>query len=262
MHVDDRARGAKGGESERTILVCCGGQSLCPERIVIQRKCPSLYEVREVITTHGQCLGKSVAPLRALSGLSTIQVAARSGSNDVVKSAVSQLKVSLSDSGVSRLKNQVIHTDDSDLVHQVKLLPEFARRLVADNKAGVCLIKTVGLDGDFKDTHMSSRFAWSQGTLTTTHDPVFGSASGKQQLESFFFITPHVESLMPAILPVRAANCAHFRRAPMKNRMCKIQLVGRLAGSLFTLAAGFLTVESLDGWMSFLSQYCSTSSGS
>jgi hypothetical protein len=78
LHIDDRARGAKGGESERTILVCCGGQSLCPERIVIQRKGPSLYEVREVITTHGQCLGKSVAPLPALSGLSTIRVAARS----------------------------------------------------------------------------------------------------------------------------------------------------------------------------------------
>ena len=253
INDDDRAHGCKGGKHERIVLVCRSGQTVCSGRIVIQRKSTSEYEVKEIISAHGQCVGQSAAPIRALSSLPTIQVAARSGSNDVLNAAVTQLKIKVSDSGLSRLKRQVFTNDDNDLDHQVKLLPKFATRLVTDNKAGVCMINTLGLDGDLKDEWISSRIAWSSGGLTTTREPARG-IPGKQQLESFFFITPLADSLMAAVLPVRAADCAHFRRAPLKDRMCKIQLVGRLAGSLFTLAAGLLTSETLDGWMSFLSE--------
>ena len=80
----------------------------------------------------------------------------------------------MSDSGLSRLKRQVFTNDDNDLDHQVKLLPEFATRLVTDNKAGVCMINTLGLDGDLKDEWISSRIAWSSGGLTTTREPARG----------------------------------------------------------------------------------------
>jgi len=257
VHDDERARGVRGGGwgGVRVALVCKAGADVCPGRILIEER-DSQLEVVETFE-HGQCVGSGRAPIRALTEVPQVVTAALTGENDKVREALSAMDITLPPMEVSRLKRAVIRTFETETKSQVRMLPEFARRMVLENQSGVVEMKTRGLVGANKDVERTRVWkSTANGLVVEDSHPAW---EGPVELVSFFVISPHAERFIACGPPVRDADAAHFKSGQLKNSMCKIQMVMRLAHKLMVVAFGFIVLENVHNWMAFL-RACPTSS--
>ena len=247
---DKRAIGANG---DKRIWACNCNPDLCPQRYVVRKTESAEWKLLETLTTHGNCSSGTVKPVvKVLASELPIIIAARSGDSAQVLNKIGK---DASRSTVSRVKKRALLVASAVATDDVVHLPEMAKTMVAANKGGVVVLSTVGCKAEAGDEYAHEgvervrvfRYDDEASAATTVDTHNEETPFGRQSLKRVAVIMPHATRIYEGAERVLYADACHLG-GMLERRMCKLQFVAKINGSIIVLAWGLCEAENLNSW--------------